>query len=114
MVKFDSVKIVTLMETQALSASELARRAFLPTETVRRALGGRFVAVIDAHKIAGVLGVKVEELQAGARHFDRELEGVDTAIATVVEALVALCNNKEAARSFCRDLLILGALKQRH
>ena len=114
MLKLDSMKITALMETQALSASELARRAILPPETVRRALGGKFVAVIDAAKIAFALGVKVEGLQAGIRRFDRELEGVDSAIATVTEALVALCNDKDAARSFCKDLLILGALKQRH
>ena len=114
MVKIDSSKTQAFMERQALSASELARRSYLPLETVRRALNGRFVNTIDAYKIAFALGVKIEELQAGARHFDRELEGVDSAIATVTEALVALCNDKDAARSFCRDLVILGALKQRH
>ena len=114
MLKLDSMKIAALMETQALNVTQLARRAYLPPETVRRALDGKFVNTIDAHKIAFALGVKVEGLQAGIRHFAHETEGVDSAIATVTEALVALCNDKEAARSFCRDLLILGALKQRH
>ena len=111
MLKLDSMKVASLMETQALNVTQLARRAYLPPETVRRALDGRFVGVIDAYKIGDVLGVKVEELQAGTRRFDREFEGVDSAIATITEALVALSSDKEAARSFCRDLLILGALK---
>ena len=114
MLKLDSSKTQALMETQGLSASELARRAYTPPETVRRALEGKFVDTTAAAKIAGVLGVKAEGLAAGVRNFAREIEGVDTAITTVTEALVALCNDKEAARSFCRDLLILGVLKQRH
>ena len=114
MLKLDSMKVASLMETQALNVTQLARRCFLPPETVRRALNGRFVDAMDAYKIGDALGVKVEELQAGIRHFAHEIEGVDSAIATVTEALVALCNDKDAARSFCRDLVILGALKQRH
>ena len=111
MIKLDSMKAKAFMKRQELSASELARRAYLPPETVRRALDGKFVNAIDAYKIADVLGVKAEELQAGIRHFDREIEGVDNAVTTVTEALVALSSNKDAARSFCKDLLILGALK---
>ena len=111
MIKLDSSKTQAFMKRQELSASELARRAYLPPETVRRALDGKFVNAIDAYKIADVLDAKIEELQAGIRHFDRELEGVNSAITTVTEALVALSSNKDAARSFCKDLLILGALK---
>ena len=111
MVKLDSSKTQAFMKRQELSASELARRAYLPPETVRRALDGKFVNAIDAYKIADVLGVKAEELQAGVRHFDREFEGVDSAISTVTEAIIALSANKDAARVFCRDLLILGTLK---
>ena len=111
MIKLDSMKAKTLMNQQELNASELARRAYLPPETVRRALEGKFVNAIDAYKIADVLGVKAEELQAGVRHFDREFEGVDSAISTVTEAIIALSSNKDAARSFCKDLIVLGALK---
>ena len=111
MVKLDSMKAKTLMKRQELNASELARRAYLPPETVRRALDGKFVDTTAAAKIAGVLGVKIEELQAGVRNFAREFEGVDSAISTVTEAIIALSSNKDAARSFCKDLLILGALK---
>ena len=111
MIKLDSMKAKTLMNQQELNASELARRAYLPPETVRRALDGKFIDTTAAAKIAGVFGVKVEGLASGVRHFDRELEGVDNAILTVTEALVALSSNKDAARAFCRDLLILGALK---
>ena len=111
MVKLDSSKTQALMKRQEFNASELARRAYLPPETVRRALEGKFIDTTAAAKIAGVFGVKVEGLAAGIRHFDRELEGVNSAISTVTEALVALSSNKDAARSFCKDLLILGALK---
>ena len=111
MIKLDSMKAKTLMNQQELSASELARRAYLPPETVRRALEGKFVDTTAAAKIAGVFGVKVEGLAAGIRHFDRELEGVDNAISTVTEAIIALSANKDAARAFCKDLIVLGALK---
>ena len=112
MIKLDSSKTQAFMKRQELNASELARRAYLPPETVRRALEGKFIDTTAAAKIAGVFGVKAEELQAGIRHFNPEItEGVDSAISTVTEAIIALSANKDAARVFCRDLLILGTLK---
>ncbi len=114
MVKLDSGKITALMQEQGLSVAQLASRAYLPPVTVQRALDGKFVDSMTPYKIAYALGVKGEELLAGSRRFDREVpdaEEVNGTIEHVTEIIVSLSSNKEAARSFCRDLVILGGLK---